>query len=432
MLEKAIELDSQYALAYALLGSNYYVGWALLFNPAPNDLTRATQMAQQASSLDDSLAVAHSVLAQTYIAKKQYEEALTEAQRSIALDPNDAFGYSVLAAALVIQGTPAGAIAAMEKAMRLDPRNSFNYLWVEGWAYTFLGRWDKAIAALNIYLGRFPDPSPWPHAWLAADYSNLGDDDAAREETAKVERLIALNPSADGYSALASEFYARGMPAEGLVAAEKGMRLDANDRGILFQRAYAYTSLGRWEESLRALKSYVAFYPGDISVHAYLAHDYSALGDMDAARAEAVEVERALRLDANFATYAPRSYDALAEVMNDTGRPMEALAAADKANRPDRVKGAYLYEQGRAYTQLGRWQEGISALKGYSAVRPGEVWPHVDLAVDYIELGQDNAARAEVAEILRLNPQFSLKMGVAGELPAQRERAADLSKAGLK
>jgi Flp pilus assembly protein TadD len=96
------------------------------------------------------------------------------------------------------------------------------------------------------------------------------------------------------------------------------------------------------------------------------------------------------------------------------------------------VKGAYLYEQGRAYTQLGRWQEGISALKGYSAVRPGEVWPHVDLAVDYIELGQDNAARAEVAEILRLNPQFSLKMGVAGELPAQRERAADLSKAGLK
>ena len=63
---------------------------------------------------------------------------------------------------------------------------------------------------------------------------------------------------------------------------------------------------------------------------------------------------------------------------------------------------------------------------------PDRVWPHVDLAVDYFELGQNNAARAEVAEILRLNPKFSLKMGVEGEFPAQRERAAELSKAGLK
>jgi tetratricopeptide (TPR) repeat protein len=412
------------------LGLNYYLGSALSFDPDPDALERALHLARQATVLDESQAFAHSVLAQTYLAKKQNEEALTEAKRCIALDPNAAFGYSVLGAALANQGTPAGAIAAIEKAMRLDPRNSVNYLWVEGWAYTFLGQWDKAIAALNVYLDRSPD-TQWPHAWLAADYSSLGDDDAARAETAKVERLIALKPSADGYSALASEFYARGMPAEGLVAAEKGMRLDAHDHGILFQRAAAYTSLGRWDESLRALKSYVALYPGDIYAHAYLAHDYSVLGQMDAARAEAAEVEQGFTLEANFATYAPRSYDALAEVMNDTGRPKEALAAADKANRPGQVKGAYLYEQGRAYTQLGRWQEGISALKRHLAVHPGEVWPHVDLAVDYIELGQDAAARAEVAKILRLNPQISLKMGIAGELPAHRERAADLSKAGL-
>jgi Flp pilus assembly protein TadD len=105
---------------------------------------------------------------------------------------------------------------------------------------------------------------------------------------------------------------------------------------------------------------------------------------------------------------------------------MEALAAANKANRPGRVKGAYLYEQGRAYTQLGRWQEGISALKRHLAIHPGEVWPHVDLAIDYVELGQDHGAQAEMAEILRLNPQFSLEMGIAAELPEYRWLAAEL------
>jgi len=428
--DKAIELDPKYAVAYALLSSNYFLGSAVFFDPDPDALERSLHLARQAIALDDSLAVAHSVLAQTCLVKEQYEQSLTEAQRCVALDPNGAYCFEVLGAVLAVQGSPSEAIAAIENAKRLNPRNSSNYLWVEGWAYTFLGRSDRAIAALKIYLARVPD-SPWPHAWLAVDYYSLGDQDAARAETTKAERLVALTPSSNGYSALAYALNSQGKLAEALAVAEKGMLLYPKKRGILLQRASAYTSLGRWEESVRALKSYVALYPGDISAHAYLAHDYSALGDLDAARTEAAEVERALMLDANFASEAPRSYDALAEVMNDTGRPMEALKAADKSNRPDRVKLAYLYEQGRAYTQLGRWQEGISALKGYLAVHPRDIWPHVDLAVDYIELGQNNSARAEVAEIRRLNPRFSRKLAGEGEFSAQRERDADLSEAGL-
>jgi adenylate cyclase len=430
-LENAIELDPAYSLAYALLGLNYWLGSVLSFDRDPDALERSLTLARQAITLDDSLALAHSVLAQTYLSKEQYEQALTEAQRCIALDANAAFGYSVLGAVLAVQGSPPEAIAAIEKAKRLDPRNAADYLWVEGWAYTFLGRWDKAIAALNLFLSRVPSVV-WPHAWLAADYYSLGDQGATRVETVKAERLLGLAPSADGYVAVAYAFNAQGKLAQGLAAAEKGMRLYPKKRGILFQRVFAYTSLGRWEESLSALKSYVALYPGDIYAHSYLARDYSALGRLDEARAEAAEVERGLMLDANFATEAPRSYDTLAEVMNDTGRPMEALGAAYNSNQPDRVKLSYLYEQGRAYTQLGRWQEAIYSLKAYVANHPGEVWPRVDLAVDYIELGDENAARAEVAEILRLNPQFSLKMALAGEFPAQQERfAAHLRKAGL-
>jgi Flp pilus assembly protein TadD len=87
----------------------------------------------------------------------------------------------------------------------------------------------------------------------------------------------------------------------------------------------------------------------------------------------------------------------------------------------------YLTTQGWAYPQLGQWQEAISVLPR-STPFP---WVHLWLAVDYVELGRDDAARAEIAQLLKLDPQYSLKIG-ATEFPANQQHAAtDLRKAGL-
>jgi adenylate cyclase len=140
MFEKAIELDPNYAYAYASLGFNYLLGSVLAFNPNPSGVARALKMAQKAVSLDDSLAYAHSVLAHVYSARGQSDQALAEARHAIALDSNAAFGYLALAQVLNSQGEPDKALAAVEKAMRLDPRNSVDYLYAQGWAYTQLGQ----------------------------------------------------------------------------------------------------------------------------------------------------------------------------------------------------------------------------------------------------------------------------------------------------
>ena len=72
------------------------------------------------------------------------------------------------------------------------------------------------------------------------------------------------------------------------------------------------------------------------------------------------------------------------------------------------------------------------------ALHPGISWDHLGLAAAYIELGRDDAARAEAAEVLQLNPQFSLKMvfrtvGPKGKVLARNIRAsANLRKAGLQ
>jgi hypothetical protein len=71
-------------------------------------------------------------------------------------------------------------------------------------------------------------------------------------------------------------------------------------------------------------------------------------------------------------------------------------------------------------------------LKAYSAHYPDQVMPHAELAIGYTEVGREEAARAEMAEALRLYPRLSLPDGL-NLLHMDKERlAADLRRAGLK
>jgi tetratricopeptide (TPR) repeat protein len=428
MFEKAIALDPNYAAAYSTLGGNYSQGWGLAFNPDPDGLEHALQMEQRAIALDDSLAAAHSELAEILVAEARNDQALTEAQRAVALDPNSAFAYMVLASVLYNQWKPAEALVAVEKAMHLNPLRRVDYLLERGEALSQLGKWEQAIPALKDFSRSYPD-FPWAHVWLAIDYYEIADHDAARAERAQVERLIGLTPNAAmGYAALASMLYAQGKPAEALAAAQKGLRFDPKNRPLLFFQGSSYQLLGRWEDSLDALKSCDALYPNDLWTHVYLFLDYKALGETDAARAQAAEVRRIVGIDPN----SVMSYRALAIILIGEEKPAEALVAVEKAMHLEPRNAYYGWFLGEIHTRLERWEDAILALKGYVDHYPDQLWPHVNLAVAYIEVGRDEAARAEVAQVLRIQPQFSLKTGVEGMLPMQKERVgADLAKAGL-
>src|SRR5216683_585694 len=187
MFEKAIELDSKYADAYAWLGENYIIGWSFLFSPDPNALDRASLLAQQAIALDDSLPFAHSVLGTSYLLKRQYADALSEAQRAIALGPNDASSYEWLSFIMNNTRRRAEAIDLAEKAMRLDPRNHDRYLYLEGSSYTQMGRYEEAIPLLKRNLASYPNGLQ-SHYCLVVDYIELGREPKARAEAAEILR----------------------------------------------------------------------------------------------------------------------------------------------------------------------------------------------------------------------------------------------------
>src|SRR5229473_1473303 len=187
MFEKAIGLDPKYAQAYAYLGLSYW-DWVLRWTHDPQTLDRAFQLEQQAIALNDSLPIAHMALGETYLFKKQYDQATAEAERAIALDPNSAFGYRALAEIMGFSGKPAEAVGMAEKAMRLDPRNRDFYLYLEGWSYSQMGRYQEAIPILKRHLASYPN-SFAPHVVLIVDYSELGREDEARAEAAEVLRI---------------------------------------------------------------------------------------------------------------------------------------------------------------------------------------------------------------------------------------------------
>ena len=166
--------------------------------------------------------------------------------------------------------------------------------------------------------------------------------------------------------------------------------------------------LGRWKESIPRLERALARFPNVWFIHAFLANDYSFLGDEDAARAHLAEVERVVALTPNSsAGYVPLSW-----ALNSIGKPAEALVAVNNAIRLDPRKQnfcvCHLMFRGMAYTLLGQWQPSIDALKRHLAHFPDNFWAHDYLAVDYAELGHDDAARAELAEVQRLDPQLNV------------------------
>jgi len=193
MYEKAIELDPQYAAAYAALGVTYWVEWALQWSQDPQSLERASELAQKAITLDDSLPGAHRLLGAVSLWKdRQHDLAIAEGERALALDPNNAEGYAMLANILTFAGRPEEAIALLEKGMRLNPRapNYSFYLFELGHAYHWLGQYEKAIALQKRVLLLNPNDFV-AHLELAKIYDELGREEEARAEVAEA---LKLNP----------------------------------------------------------------------------------------------------------------------------------------------------------------------------------------------------------------------------------------------
>ena len=91
---------------------------------------------------------------------------------------------------------------------------------------------------------------------------------------------------------------------------------------------------------------------------------------------------------------------------------------------------------GIALRDMGRFEEAVSAFKKALQPAPDDIIAHVLLASTYSLMGREKEARAEAAEVLRINPKFSLDQ-FAPTITYKDQARTDLildalRKAGLK
>ena len=144
------------------------------------------------------------------------------------------------------------------------------------------------------------------------------------------------------------------------------------------------------------------------------------------------EARRATGIDPNYVG----GYAALAEALNVAGYPDDAIRAAEKAMRLDPSgQEAYSYEVGLAYVLLERYQAAITVFKRHLAAYPNSLYAHLDLVIAYTELGRDQEARAEAAEVMRISPQYVVptpESGLLKDVALNKRYESDQHKAGLK
>jgi adenylate cyclase len=166
------------------------------------------------------------------------------------------------------------------------------------------------------------------------------------------------------------------------------------------------------------------------TAHSLLGLLYNLKREYDKAIAEG---ERAVALDPG-GTSAHLAY---AMSLYYVGRSEEAIAMFQKAIRLDPVGSTGFYLNfGHALRVAGRFNEAISAYKKSIQRAPDNIFAHTGMAATYILMGREQEARAEAAEVLRINPNFSVD-SLARSLPFKEQSMIDsyigaLRKAGLK
>jgi adenylate cyclase len=119
------------------------------------------------------------------------------------------------------------------------------------------------------------------------------------------------------------------------------------------------------------------------------------------------EVEKAIALDPNNAD----GYAGLGEILIWVGRSEEGLELLKRGMRLNpHYPIWYLCALGQGYTWTGRYEEATEVLERAKTRTPDFLPPHVLLALIYVETGCKEKAEAEVAEIRRISPDYSLEM----------------------
>jgi TolB-like protein len=244
MLNKSIELDSNYAPAYAQLGDRLHrLAQFGLLNP--EETKRSENFYLKALSLNEDYIYALSNLAQIYTETARIEQAVQLTQKILKINPNNAEAHFSLGYIYRYAGMNNEAIQEMEKAITIDPKNpGFRSIVI---TYQLAGEYEKSFEASKIF-----NQSSFILGEQGAALFRQGD---LKQAIDYFDRSIDMDP--DGLLALwitGMKAYIEGNIEAGLDAARKFENANIIDAEAWYHFAGNYGLLGDRDGCIRTLQ----------------------------------------------------------------------------------------------------------------------------------------------------------------------------------
>lgn len=226
MFERAIQLDADYAPAYAGLATVHATlhEW---FGGGVEDLAKAERASLRALELAPGLAETHAARGFVFTLSRQYESASREFEEAIHINPNLFDAYYYFARAAFANGRLEVSADMFGHAARVRVED-FQSVALQAQSLNYLGRREEAAAA-------------------------------NREAARRAERLIDLNPSDIRTLSLgASSLYQTGQHERALEWSQRALDLNPDDMGAVLNAVCLQAKLGNKERALDLLERAIA------------------------------------------------------------------------------------------------------------------------------------------------------------------------------
>jgi TolB-like protein/DNA-binding winged helix-turn-helix (wHTH) protein len=205
--QRAIEIDPNYALAYAWLAFSCQNAIWFMNLPPSELIERARVAARRALEIDETLAEAHIAMAVASFSDWDLSNTIRETGLAIKLNPGSAAAHHANAYALMMVGRPDEAIAEVRTALELDPLDVVMNVDL-GEILLYARHYDEAIAALKTAI-EMDSTRVNAHSDLATAYEQKGMYTEAFAEEVKAEELAGASPEA--IAALKEAYASSGM-----------------------------------------------------------------------------------------------------------------------------------------------------------------------------------------------------------------------------
>ena len=189
LFEQAIEVDPNYARAYAWKACSLANLSDWEEDPDPNILSEAIASAKKALELDPNEPEVHRIMGAIKLwFERDHELGKYHFEKARELCPSDVYIISRYAVMLNYFGEFEKALSELERAMRLDPFSHDLLFGPEGMCHYWLENYDQAIASFRKV--RVPSRNLF---YLAATYFKKGDKELAQEKLKEAKAITGMD-----------------------------------------------------------------------------------------------------------------------------------------------------------------------------------------------------------------------------------------------